>query len=650
MKRIFTLSSFILSGMILSGNHVEASTYTNDPVNIQIEAEDDESGVRSLEMPDGSMIMYGTNTQGESRVSREFQVVENGNYIFSAEDVATNRTETNQSVGHIDNENPEVEIHGNPTSWTNESVTLEAAFDGGWSGLAGIQLPDNTYHGIQNLVPQDISMYEQGGIHGANGHFSIPGDPIHDGLVRVDHLLPINDADSFTIQINDPYRVNINFYETDEIESHMGVELRVLRLETGDVLEVPEGANYFSLHISGRYGNTSWGDGVPESENMSMDELTDELLTSLVITPNNSRQFFDIDKHLSEMIRNPHSVRYGPHIEDMKPNTHYTVKTTIPRGTRSSEEQNLYDVFLNRVGEEPSTREHGFGNVSQAQDRIQTGDDATLDIGVRSSYTDDVANGTHFVKVFEAPILEYDVHENGEYRFRAWDMAGNHTDHIEYVTMIDKNPPQDNRIEVGKSEINLGPNVIDWNGILENVTNQYEHASGRLDHIRGVRLTRGVSPTESGVVDSEHGKALRIITNGQESYVNTPGRTDILTGVVGASWFDMERDTRFDYDEWDYGNGPIRREYHLEDGARYEFSAWVLNNTPHTIWLGVNGRNIDNSTSFITERGEWELLRMRFTHEGEYENNFPRVYLSGQNFEPGLEFIIAQPELREVLD
>lgn len=133
-----------------------SNQYTNEDVTIYIEAFDEQSGIRTLEFPDGTLQTYGESTQGVDSVETTFNVSENGAYTFVARDIATNETEHTQMISHIDKESPDINISGNVSEWTNNYVELNAIFHDNQSGLAFVQMPDNEYIFADGVLGQNV--------------------------------------------------------------------------------------------------------------------------------------------------------------------------------------------------------------------------------------------------------------------------------------------------------------------------------------------------------------------------------------------------------------------------------------------------------------------------------------------------------------
>lgn len=102
-------------------------------VTLKINASDDRSGVKRIRKPNG---------EWDDRSSFDYNIYENGSYIFTAEDHAGNQQSVTVSVKNLDNVAPTVSVSGNPTSWTNQNAALKIAASDSGSGVSTIELPD----------------------------------------------------------------------------------------------------------------------------------------------------------------------------------------------------------------------------------------------------------------------------------------------------------------------------------------------------------------------------------------------------------------------------------------------------------------------------------------------------------------------------
>lgn len=115
------------------------TTWTNQPVTITLMATDAQSGVKSIELPNGTITMGA---------SANYTVSKNGDYRFATEDMVGNQTVRIVKITNIDVEKPNGMTSQSPVTivWTNESVviTLSNVTDTGGAGISQIKLPDGT--------------------------------------------------------------------------------------------------------------------------------------------------------------------------------------------------------------------------------------------------------------------------------------------------------------------------------------------------------------------------------------------------------------------------------------------------------------------------------------------------------------------------
>lgn len=120
---------------VISGN---PSGWSNQNATLSISVSDSGgSGYYRTKLPDGT---FSTST------NPSYTVTGNGTYSFVVYDHAGNTKTVTETVSKIDKTVPGGAISGNPTSWTNQDVTLTlSTSDVGGSGYYRTKLPDGTY-------------------------------------------------------------------------------------------------------------------------------------------------------------------------------------------------------------------------------------------------------------------------------------------------------------------------------------------------------------------------------------------------------------------------------------------------------------------------------------------------------------------------
>ena len=117
--------------------------WTKENVSITLNATDDQSGVKSITFPDGTVV---NNTKITYTVSS------NGTYIFQVADNAGNVVNKTVTVGNIDNTPPVLTLT-KPTTWSNTNTVITATAEDSISGVKQIVLPDG------NIVNGSIANY-----------------------------------------------------------------------------------------------------------------------------------------------------------------------------------------------------------------------------------------------------------------------------------------------------------------------------------------------------------------------------------------------------------------------------------------------------------------------------------------------------------
>ena len=109
--------------------------WTNGNVSITANASDVGSGVKSITLPNGTVVNGSI---------ANYIATSNNNYSFIVEDNAGNKTIQNITVSNIDTDKPTLSLTQNPTGWTNGNITITAKANDSGSGVKSITLPDNT--------------------------------------------------------------------------------------------------------------------------------------------------------------------------------------------------------------------------------------------------------------------------------------------------------------------------------------------------------------------------------------------------------------------------------------------------------------------------------------------------------------------------
>ncbi|RKO61785.1 Ig-like domain repeat protein [Caldibacillus debilis] len=168
---------------------------TNGNVVVTVKAEDDRSGVESILLPDGTLVVG-------DQVS--YTVSANGTYDFVVTDKAGNQTVVKAVVSNIDKTPPTLTLTANPTAWTNKPITITAsASDAG--GIDRIVLPDGT---VVRQTTASITVTQ-------NGTYTFEAyDKVGNRTVK-----------SITISNYDGDRPSVNIKETGRSGSKIDVQL-----------------------------------------------------------------------------------------------------------------------------------------------------------------------------------------------------------------------------------------------------------------------------------------------------------------------------------------------------------------------------------------------------------------------------------------
>lgn len=119
------------------------SQWTGTDVKLTIKGYDMHTGIKSMTLPNGSVVQMN-GKKGET-VSLPFSVQSNGSYVFTVTDYYGNTDTLRVSITKIDTTFPALEsVVGNPTDWTNKSITVSVKAKDLESGIQSILHPDGS--------------------------------------------------------------------------------------------------------------------------------------------------------------------------------------------------------------------------------------------------------------------------------------------------------------------------------------------------------------------------------------------------------------------------------------------------------------------------------------------------------------------------
>ncbi|WP_368262611.1 GBS Bsp-like repeat-containing protein [Clostridium disporicum] len=109
------------------------TSWTKDNVTLTVTGADYGTGVKSITLPNGTVVNSSSTT---------YTVSANGNYTFKVTDNSGNEVSQTVSVTKIDKTSPTLAVAGNPSSWTKDDVTLSITGADSQSGVSSITLPN----------------------------------------------------------------------------------------------------------------------------------------------------------------------------------------------------------------------------------------------------------------------------------------------------------------------------------------------------------------------------------------------------------------------------------------------------------------------------------------------------------------------------
>lgn len=180
---------------------------------IEIEATDGLSGVKRIKLPNGE---YRNGSSEGEPLSIEYNIVENGEYLFAVEDYAGNITNHKVIITNVDNVKPDVQSNVLEKNWTKKSVTISIQASDSQGVIRKIYLPDGTV-----LIDNSNTLYRVS----KNGEYSfIVEDVVGNRVVKTVMVSNI-DTSKPTIQLT-------------EKKDSQGVQLINIKIiDIGDVTE-----------------------------------------------------------------------------------------------------------------------------------------------------------------------------------------------------------------------------------------------------------------------------------------------------------------------------------------------------------------------------------------------------------------------------
>lgn len=121
----------------LLGLSVASTNWTRNPVEIEVQAEDNDSGIAELKWAAGVQEASFFTSGGGNRVAdSSVEVTENGTYTFFARDQVGNTAIKSITIDHIDLLPPVIQLKASPTTPTNGKVTVAYDVVDAGSGVA----------------------------------------------------------------------------------------------------------------------------------------------------------------------------------------------------------------------------------------------------------------------------------------------------------------------------------------------------------------------------------------------------------------------------------------------------------------------------------------------------------------------------------
>lgn len=121
----------------------DITQWTNTDVNLNVTTNDNASGVKRIQTPDGTW---------HNRSSLTYRVEVNGTYTFRVEDVAGNVRTHNHTVSNIDKVKPDLTYTLTPNRYTNTDVDIRVSATDADSGVRRIKNPDEVWANSSSIT------------------------------------------------------------------------------------------------------------------------------------------------------------------------------------------------------------------------------------------------------------------------------------------------------------------------------------------------------------------------------------------------------------------------------------------------------------------------------------------------------------------
>lgn len=484
--------------------------FTEDGVTLTVLPVDHESGYQRTKLPDGT---YTNST------SPSYKVSSNGTYDFVIYDNVGNTKTISKTVTTIDVEAPDIDITKTPTDWTNQSVKVSVKGTDTQSGVDQIeQVDQSTLTGRNFLLNSQLDyttvnnldwdaalngnlIPAYGFTNGYNGGVTDPTVGYHAHLNANKFSYPVLEFMNRNSQYGDPNRwlgISQGFNASSDInkELEVGSSITVsFDLQSDKIGGTIDGGLHRYSKSTGTTSFVSRDLSVSTKANgwerFSFTQVVDDdwdLTKSFRLY-----LYGHLDDEITKYVKNikvelgdratPDSIApedvslvNDTKVYDVAENGTYTYRVTDKVGN-SRDASVTIDNIDSILPTGSSTRYKGWTNDNVWIDVIGQDEESGLD---RIEY---VGGGS----ISDAPIREWDgqksraerftATENGTYRFKITDRAGNTEEVIQTVTNIDRTVP-DLTIEQSDSWVNTD---VPLTAVMSDRNNQGDRISGAYE-------------------------------------------------------------------------------------------------------------------------------------------------------------------------
>ena len=432
---------------------------------IRVTAVDSESGIKYIELPDGSII--------NNKDAVEYEVVENGEYVFKISDNTGNITTKKVNITKIDKTPPTVNVSFNNKEWAKQ-IRIDITASDSESGVSKIKLPSGAF----------VSASEASFTVSTNGSYEFKVyDSVGNITTEIVEIANIdNTAPTLNVEYDDSqWAKNIDI-DLIAVDGESGIDKIILP----DKTEVKGGVAQYTVSENGLY------------EFKAYDKLGNEVKKSVLISciDNESPQLnlhYNKDSFARTVDVSVIAEDSGSGIDKIVMPNGKEVKGSVAEFSVIENGSYSFIVYDNAGNKTEKTVE--ISNIDRTPPKIKIKYNNELwssSIEVEVEVVD-TQSGIDYIelpngKVVKSNSTTFKIKENGEYTFKSYDVLGNES--ITKITITN--------IDITAPTISTTYNSMDWMNEVEIDITAFDEDSG----VKEIELPDGT------IVEGDHAKFI----------------------------------------------------------------------------------------------------------------------------------------------